>query len=150
MAHDSDYARRFLGLLVKQAREEKEWNQQYLADELDIDIRTLRKVEDGKSNIGYNLLIKIIQTLNISSQILYYIDDEEKGLKMDRFFRQLLQFPLEDIAMIAKSAYLRRNCVDCGAQCCGCLRGVEIKHIREVLKAKVIIRITKATADQLV
>ena len=41
MAHDSGYARRFLGLLVKQAREEKEWDQQYLADELDIDIRTL-------------------------------------------------------------------------------------------------------------
>ena len=112
MAHDSDYARRFLGLLVKQAREEKEWNQQYLADELDIDIRTLRKVEDGKSNIGYNLLIKIIHTLNISSQILCYIDDEEKGLKMDRVFRQLLQFPLEDIAMIAKSAYHVRNWFD--------------------------------------
>ena len=40
MAHDSGYARRFLGLLVKQAREEKEWDQQYLADELDIDIRS--------------------------------------------------------------------------------------------------------------
>ena len=51
MAHDSGYARRFLGLLVKQAREEKEWDQQYLADELDIDIRTLRKIEAGKSNI---------------------------------------------------------------------------------------------------
>ena len=40
MAHDSGYSRRFLGLLVKQAREEKEWDQQYLADELDIDIRS--------------------------------------------------------------------------------------------------------------
>lgn len=69
MAHDSGHARRFLGLLVKQAREENEWDQQYLADELDIDIRTLRKIEAGKSNIGYNLLIKIIHTLNISSQI---------------------------------------------------------------------------------
>lgn len=27
----------FAGLLVKQAREEKQWDQQYLADELDID-----------------------------------------------------------------------------------------------------------------
>ena len=112
MAHDSDYARCFLGLLVKQAREEKEWDQQYLADELDIDIRTLPKIEAGKSNIGYNLLIKIIQTLNISSQILCYIDDEEKGLKMDRVYRQLLQFPLEDIAMITKSAYHVRNWLD--------------------------------------
>ena len=112
MAHDPEYAHRFLGLLVKQAREGNEWDQQYLADELDIDIRTLRKIEAGKSNIGYNLLIKIIQTLNISSQILCYIDDEEKGLKMDRVFRQLLQFPLEDIAMIAKSAYHVRNWLD--------------------------------------
>ena len=60
MAHDSGYARRFLGLLVKQAREEKEWDQQYLADELDIDIRTLRKIEAGKSNIGYNLLSRLV------------------------------------------------------------------------------------------
>ena len=66
MAHDSGYARRFLGLLVKQAREEKEWDQQYLADELDIDIRTLRKIEAGKSNIGYNLLIKIIHTPTVT------------------------------------------------------------------------------------
>ena len=35
----------FAGLLVKQAREEKQWDQQYLADELDIDIRTLKKIE---------------------------------------------------------------------------------------------------------
>ena len=46
--------------------------------------------------------------------------------------------------------YLRRNCVDCGSQRCGGLRRIEIKHIREVLKAKVIIRIAKAAADQLV
>ena len=38
----------FAGLLVKQAREEKQWDQQYLADELDIDIRTLKKIEAGK------------------------------------------------------------------------------------------------------
>ena len=101
-----------MNISIKQARDEKEWNQQYLADELDIDIRTLRKIEDGKSNIGYYLLIKIVHTLNISSQILCYIDDEEKGLKMDRVYRQLLQFPLEDIAMIAKSAYHVRNWLD--------------------------------------
>ena len=45
----SEYA----GLLVKQAREEKQWDQQYLADELDIDIRTLKKIEAGKSDIPF-------------------------------------------------------------------------------------------------
>ena len=41
----------FAGLLVKQAREEKQWDQQYLADELDIDIRTLKKIEAGKNPV---------------------------------------------------------------------------------------------------
>ena len=31
---------------------------------------------------------------------------------MDQVYRQLLQFPLEDIAMIAKSAYHVRNLLD--------------------------------------
>ena len=31
--------------------------------------------------------------------------------------------------------YLRRNCVDCGAQCCGGLRRVEIEYIRKILEA---------------
>ena len=44
----------FAGLLVKQAREEKQWDQQYLADELDIDIRTLKKIEAGKSDISFD------------------------------------------------------------------------------------------------
>ena len=34
----------FTGLIIKQAREEKNWTQQYLADEIDIDIRTLRNL----------------------------------------------------------------------------------------------------------
>ncbi len=38
----------FVGLLVRQAREERGWEQQYLAEEINIDIRTLRKIEDGK------------------------------------------------------------------------------------------------------
>ena len=45
MDYDLNYANQFLGLLVKQAREEKEWDQEYLADELGVDIRTVRKIE---------------------------------------------------------------------------------------------------------
>ena len=60
MAHDSGYARRFLGLLVKQAREEKEWDQQYLADELDIDIRSaiesIEMMNSRSSQISISLL----------------------------------------------------------------------------------------------
>ena len=63
----------FAGLLVKQAREEKQWDQQYLADELDIDIRTLKKIEAGKSDISFDTLSSLIHLLEISPKILFYL-----------------------------------------------------------------------------
>ena len=63
MDYDLNYEKQFLGLLAKQAREEKEWDQEYLADELDIDIRTVRKIESGQGNIAYDLLTEIIHRI---------------------------------------------------------------------------------------
>ena len=105
MDHDLNYEKQFLGLLAKQAREEKEWDQEYLADELDIDIRTVRKIESGQGNIAYDLLTEIIHALEICPQILFYVDEADKGMKMDRLYRELLRLPLEDIKMVAESAY---------------------------------------------
>ena len=109
---DLNYANQFLGLLVKQAREEKGWDQEYLADELGIDIRTVRKIESGQSNVAYDLLSKIIHTLEICPQILFYVDEADKGMKMDRLYRELLRLPLEDIKMVAESAYKCRRWLD--------------------------------------
>ena len=112
MDYDLNYANQFLGLLVKQAREEKEWDQEYLADELDIDIRTVRKIESGQGNIAYDLLTEIIHTLEICPQVLFYVDEADKGMKMDRLYRELLRLPLEDIKMVVESAYKVRRWLD--------------------------------------
>ena len=92
MDYDLNYANQFLGLLVKQAREEKEWDQEYLADELGVDIRTVRKIESGQSNVAYDLLTEIIHALEICPQILFYVDEAEKGTKMDRLYRAVMNF----------------------------------------------------------
>ena len=73
----SEYA----GLLVKQAREEKQWDQQYLADELDIDIRTLKKIEAGKSDIPFDILSNLIHLLEISPKILFYAERTESAIQ---------------------------------------------------------------------
>lgn len=112
MDFDLNYEKQFLGLLAKQAREEKEWDQEYLADELDIDIRTVRKIESGQGNIAYDLLTEIIHALEICPQILFYVDEADKGMKMDRLYRELLRLPLEDIKMVAESAYKVRRWLD--------------------------------------
>ena len=112
MDHDLNYEKQFLGLLAKQAREEKDWDQEYLADELDIDIRTVRKIASGQGNIAYDLLTEIIHALEICPQILFYVDEADKGMKMDRLYRELLRLPLEDIKMVAESAYKVRRWLD--------------------------------------
>ena len=98
----------FAGLLVKQAREEKQWDQQYLADELDIDVRTLKKIEAGKSDISFDTLSSLIHLLEISPKILFYADRTETGVEMDKIFRQLMRFSPDNIQMICDSAHYIR------------------------------------------
>lgn len=102
----------FAGLLFKQAREEKGWDQQYLADEINVDVRTIRKIEAGKSDIQFDILSALIQTLKVSPQILFYADQTEKGIKMDRIYRELLQLPVKDIYMVTESAIRVRKWLD--------------------------------------
>lgn len=92
------------GQLVRQAREERGYSQQYVADEADIDVRTLRKIEEGKSDPNYDTIYKLIRLLYISPKIMFYAEQSQVGLAMDREYRQLLQFTPEQIEMISESA----------------------------------------------
>ena len=80
----------FAGLLVKQAREEKQWDQQYLAD------------------ISFDTLSSLIHLLEISPKILFYADRTETGVEMDKIFRQLMRFSPDNIQMICDSAHYIR------------------------------------------
>lgn len=60
----------------------------------------------------YDLLTEIIHALEICPQILFYVNEADKGMKMDRLYRELLQLPLEDIKMVAESAYKVRRWLD--------------------------------------
>jgi ribosome-binding protein aMBF1 (putative translation factor) len=56
----------YFGKLVEQAREEKGWSQQRLADEVDVDVRTVKKLESGTGNPPMEVVLKYIFLLNIS------------------------------------------------------------------------------------
>lgn len=60
----------------------------------------------------YDILTEIIHALEICPQILFYVNEADKGMKMDRLYRELLQLPLEDIKMVAESAYKVRRWLD--------------------------------------
>ena len=84
-----------VGLIIRQAREELGYTQQYVADEIDIDIRTLKKIEEGNSDPYFDTLARLVRMLHISPNIMFYAEWSETGLAMDRMFRQLLHFTPE-------------------------------------------------------
>ena len=95
--------REWAGLLFKQAREDLGYSQQFVADELEIDIRTIKRLEAGNGNPD------LFHFLHVSPDILFHAEQTETGLEMDRVFRQLLKFTPEQITSIYKSAFHIRS-----------------------------------------
>ncbi len=94
----------FAGLLIKQAREEKGWSQQYLADELEMDLRTIKKIESGDADPNCKVIGEFIHLLNISPSVMFKAEHTDTGLAMDRLFRQLTALSVENIDLICESA----------------------------------------------
>jgi transcriptional regulator with XRE-family HTH domain len=55
-----------LGKMVKKARKEKRLSQTELAAKIDLDTRTIQRIERGESNITFTNFCALIEVLNIS------------------------------------------------------------------------------------
>ncbi len=97
------------GQLVRQAREERGYSQQYVADEIEIDVRTLKKIEEGKTDPDYRTIYKLIRLLYISPKIMFYAEQSSTGVAMDSEYRRLMRFTTDQIAMITESALHART-----------------------------------------
>ena len=97
------------GQLVHQAREERGYSQQYVADEIAIDVRTLKKIEEGKTDPDYRAIYKLIRLLYISPKIMFYAEQSSTGVAMDSEYRRLMRCTPDQIAMITESALHART-----------------------------------------
>lgn len=100
---------KILGLAVRQAREEKNWTQQELADKMGIPVDKITELENGSADpliadsAGYFFL------LNISPDIMMYEDNAEDALRMDRLFRELQTLTADQFERVCQSAsHIRR------------------------------------------
>jgi transcriptional regulator with XRE-family HTH domain len=100
---------KLLGELVKQAREEKGWSQQELADEMNCDLRTIQRLEAGNGNPSFTTLAAYLFLLDISSEILFNEKSGENGVIMDHIFRELLTLNTEQIQLVCQTAIYMRQ-----------------------------------------
>jgi transcriptional regulator with XRE-family HTH domain len=59
-----------IGSRFKIKREYLGMTQQILAGHLDVDVRTVKRIEKGEQNFSINLLFKIMETLEVSAEEL--------------------------------------------------------------------------------
>ncbi len=97
-------AREFFGKILKQARIDKGMTQIELADEIGVDLRTVKHHESGKGNPKAETINNYIHVLNICPGVLFseYLTDE--GLKMDHIYRELLELESAQVVLIAEQA----------------------------------------------
>jgi ribosome-binding protein aMBF1 (putative translation factor) len=53
------------GKIVRKARREKTWSQTELAAKVDLDLRTVQRIERGESNITFTNFQALVYVLNI-------------------------------------------------------------------------------------
>ncbi len=67
---------RELGGNIRKIRELKGFSQQSLADEIDVDQKTISRIENGTLSPKFDLLIEITKTLNINLHQLLSFNEE--------------------------------------------------------------------------
>ena len=76
--------RQKFGAKVKVVRKQKKWTQEYLAEILNLDARSLRKIELGESFPSINTLEKMLEVFEMSTVDLFDSDhlQPQEDLKM--------------------------------------------------------------------
>ena len=86
-----------LGDAVKKARLDHGLTQNDVADRIDIDVRTVLKIENHKGNPKLEILFPFIRELRIDPNNIFYPELQEDSLTLTQFQRFLSQCSEEEI-----------------------------------------------------
>jgi len=79
-----------MGHILRSAREAKGLTQAALAERIDVSIRTIIAIEKNQRNPTYEVLYRLVHTLSISADLIFYPDNAPLTTEQDQFMRELL------------------------------------------------------------
>lgn len=103
----NDYEK--MGRLIRQAREEKGWTRQDLAEKMGLDEDSVRRQEEGDGSLTVERLMEYCVLLNISCDIAIQEKDVEDALRMERLCRELLALSQKQFDRVVKAAKCMRR-----------------------------------------
>lgn len=103
-----------MGAIIQKAREIKGITQTVLADNIDVSLRTVIAIENGKRNPTFEVLYRLVDALNIPADLIFHPGDIDGTPEQEQFIREFRTASEQEqrIAMVSiRSVWreLRRN-----------------------------------------
>ena len=86
-----------LGTAVKNSRQNLGLTQSEVAERIDVDVRTVLKIENQKGNPKMEILYPLIRELRIDPNEVFFPELQEKSVALERFLRFLAQCTEEEL-----------------------------------------------------
>ena len=82
------YDMKRMGKTIQKARETRGITQTVLADKIDVSLRTVIAIENGKRNPTFEVLYKIVRELTIPADLIFRPDDAPATPEQEQFIRE--------------------------------------------------------------
>lgn len=77
-----------MGKIIQKARETKGITQTALADQIEVSLRTVIAIENGKRNPTFEVLYRLLDALNVPADLIFHPDDVANTHEQELFFRE--------------------------------------------------------------
>ena len=81
---------KLMGRVIRKARENKSITQQALADKIEVSLRTIIAIENGKRNPTFDVLYRLVHALDIPGDLIFRPDNTPNTLEQEQFIREYL------------------------------------------------------------
>ncbi len=79
-----------MGAVMRDARESKGLTQAALAESIGVSIRTIVAIEKNQRNPTYDVLYRLVHTLEISSDLIFFPDSTPYTAEQEQFIREFM------------------------------------------------------------
>ena len=81
---------KFMGRVLRKARENKSITQEELAEKIGVSVRTIGDIENGHRNPTFDTLYQLIQILDIPADLIFRSDDMPNTPEQEQFMCKFL------------------------------------------------------------
>ena len=95
---------KYMGRVIRRARENKMITQAALAEKIDVSLRTIIAIENGKRNPTFDVLYRLIQLLDIPADLIFRPDNLSNTQDQEQFICEYLNATEPEQRIVSSAA----------------------------------------------